>query len=155
MIGGALLSLLLLQSARGLMLRSAAVAAHWDTWGFYDSGSGTYYAFSLVTEISPGEGFIVASSKDGVRWRDHGCEYSTAGWLQLRCSPTADSSRRAPRCVPQARQLPVALALVREPELPRLDAAGRLARRLRRLARHGLRLEGGRLQQDQAVRREL
>ena len=152
-LGGALLLLLLssmLQSARGLMLRSAAVAAHWDTWGFFDEDSGTYYAFSLVTEISPGEGFIVASSKDGVRWRDHGCEYSTAG-----CSPTADSSRRAPRCVPQARQLPVALALVREPELPRLDAAGRLARRLRRLARHGLRLEGGRLQQDQAVRREL
>ena len=39
-LGGALLSLLLLlQSARGLMLRSAAVAAHWDTWGFYDEDS--------------------------------------------------------------------------------------------------------------------
>lgn len=37
------------------MFRSSAAIAHWDTWGFYASETSTFWAFSLVTEISPGE----------------------------------------------------------------------------------------------------
>lgn len=53
-----------------MVFRSAKVAAHWDTWCyFYD---GTYYLYYLITEHSPGEGFGVATSNDGVHWQDHG-----------------------------------------------------------------------------------
>jgi hypothetical protein len=40
----------------GLLFRSASVIAHWDTWGFYEEESETFWAFALITEISPGAG---------------------------------------------------------------------------------------------------
>jgi hypothetical protein len=63
----------------GLMFRSASVIAHWDTWGFYEEESATFWAFALITELSPGEGFIAASSKDGIRWTDHGYVFHKPG----------------------------------------------------------------------------
>ena len=38
-------------------------------WAYYYRG--TYYLYVLITGNSRGEGFGVASSVDGVRWRDH------------------------------------------------------------------------------------
>ena len=53
-----------------MIFRSSMVKAHWDTWCYYDKG--TYYLYYLITEHSPGEGFGVATSTDGVHWKDHG-----------------------------------------------------------------------------------
>ena len=60
-----MLAVLLLSSgaACGLMFQSHAVSSQWDTWAFVENG--TYYAYYLVTEHSPGEGFGVATSPDG------------------------------------------------------------------------------------------
>lgn len=49
---------------------SNQVKAQWDTWAYYHQG--TYYLYYLITEDSPGEGFGVATSTDGVHWQDHG-----------------------------------------------------------------------------------
>lgn len=53
-----------------MFFKSKGVDAHWDTWMFYHEG--TYYLFYLITEYSPGEGFGLATSPDGVTWTDHG-----------------------------------------------------------------------------------
>jgi len=53
-----------------MIFRSEMVSAHWDTWCYFHEG--TYHLYYLVTESSPGEGFGVATSTDGVHWRDHG-----------------------------------------------------------------------------------
>ena len=53
-----------------LMFQSHAVTSQWDTWAFCENG--TYYAYYLITEHSPGEGFGVATSPDGQHWHDHG-----------------------------------------------------------------------------------
>jgi hypothetical protein len=53
-----------------LIFKSEDVSAQWDTWCFYHDR--TYYLYYLITEISPGEGFGVATSTDGVTWTDHG-----------------------------------------------------------------------------------
>lgn len=53
-----------------MIFKSAQVAAQWDTWAYYHEG--TYYLYYLITEHSPGEGFGVATSTDGVHWKDHG-----------------------------------------------------------------------------------
>ena len=53
-----------------MIFRSREVTAQWDTWCFYFDG--TYYLYYLITETSPGEGFGLATSKDGVHWEDHG-----------------------------------------------------------------------------------
>ena len=53
-----------------MFFRSEQVEAHWDTWMYYHEG--TYYLYYLITEHSPGEGFGVATSDDGVSWTDHG-----------------------------------------------------------------------------------
>ena len=42
----------------------------WDTWVYYYNG--TYYAYYLITDRSPGEGFGVAISTDGVHFTDMG-----------------------------------------------------------------------------------
>jgi len=57
-------------NADGMVFKSDTVTAQWDTWCFYHDG--TYYLYYLVTEKT-GEGFCVASSKDGANWkRRHG-----------------------------------------------------------------------------------
>ena len=50
-----------------LMFQSKAVTSQWDTWAMIENG--TYYAYYLITEYSPGEGFGVATSSDGVHWQ--------------------------------------------------------------------------------------
>ena len=72
-------ALVLAPDSDALMFRSASVIAHWDTWGFYDDVGQSYWAFALITEISPGEGFLAASSKDGVHWTDHGYVFHKPG----------------------------------------------------------------------------
>ncbi len=52
-----------------MIFKSDTVAAQWDTWCYHHDG--TYYLYYLVTEHT-GEGFGVATSKDGVHWKDHG-----------------------------------------------------------------------------------
>ena len=53
-----------------MIFRSEQVKAQWDTWVYFHQG--TYYLYYLITEDSPGEGFGVATSADGVHWHDHG-----------------------------------------------------------------------------------
>ena len=53
-----------------MIFKSDQVKAQWDTWAYYHQG--TYYLYYLITEDSPGEGFGVATSSDGVHWHDHG-----------------------------------------------------------------------------------
>jgi hypothetical protein len=78
-----LLGLLLLPaSCSGLMLQSHAVTSQWDTWAFAENG--TYYAYYLITEHSPGEGFGVATSTDGQHWTDHGYVWHGPSWVNHR-----------------------------------------------------------------------
>jgi hypothetical protein len=53
-----------------MIFKSDKFKAQWDTWAYFNDG--TYYLYYLVTEDSPGEGFGVAVSKDGVHWDDCG-----------------------------------------------------------------------------------
>ncbi|OGV37195.1 MAG: hypothetical protein A2020_08415 [Lentisphaerae bacterium GWF2_45_14] len=53
-----------------MLFKSDKFKAQWDTWGYYHNK--TYYLYYLITEDSPGEGFGVAVSTDGVHWDDHG-----------------------------------------------------------------------------------
>ena len=53
-----------------MIFKSDIVEAHWDNWCHYHEG--TYYLYYLITERSPGEGFGLATSNDGVHWEDHG-----------------------------------------------------------------------------------
>ena len=71
----------------GLMFHSTHVTGQWDTWAFVDGN--TYYAFYLITQdapksgSSPGNGFGVAISSDGVHWKDYGkvhSEVPNMGW---------------------------------------------------------------------------
>lgn len=57
-------------SPQSLFFRSHQVAAHWDTWMTYHNG--VFFLYYLITEVSPGEGFGLATSTDGVTWFDHG-----------------------------------------------------------------------------------
>jgi hypothetical protein len=69
------LFLLLAASADGLMFKSGDT---WDTWAFVENG--TYYAYYLITEESPGEGFGVATSPNGAsNWTDHGYVWHVCG----------------------------------------------------------------------------
>eukprot|EP01043_Picozoa_sp_COSAG02_P028810 COSAG02_NODE_1764_length_11026_cov_4.823465_2_plen_179_part_00 len=63
-----------------LMFQSHAVTSQWDTWAFCENG--TYYAYYLITEHSPGEGFGVATSDDGQHWHDHGYVWHGPSWTQ-------------------------------------------------------------------------
>ncbi len=55
--------------ADGMVFKSDTVTGQWDTWCYYHEG--TYYLYYLITEKT-GEGFGVATSKDGVHWKDRG-----------------------------------------------------------------------------------
>ena len=68
--------------ADGLMFRSTAVTKQWDTWAFVENG--TFYAYYLITEVSYGEGFGVATSPDGTQWTDHGYVWRGPAWLAHR-----------------------------------------------------------------------
>lgn len=54
----------------------------WDTWMYY--ANKTFYLYYLITEKSPGEGIGLATSKDGVHWRERGKIFSksdSAQWI--------------------------------------------------------------------------
>ena len=80
-----------LPTADALMFHSRAVTKEWDTWVFAENG--TYYAYYLVTEVSYGEGFGVATSTDGFNFTDHG--YVWHGPVQPRSLFAYRSVRRA------------------------------------------------------------
>eukprot|EP00937_MAST-01D_sp_MAST-1D-sp2_P001659 g1659.t1 len=65
-----------------LMFASKAVSKQWDTWGFYENS--TFYAYYLITEVSYGEGFGVATSPDGQHWTDLGYVWKGPSWQQNR-----------------------------------------------------------------------
>jgi hypothetical protein len=58
------------KSSQSMFFRSLQVDAHWDTWIYFHEG--IFYLYYLITENSPGEGFGVATSPDGVTWTDCG-----------------------------------------------------------------------------------
>ena len=74
----ALAAACLLGSVSSLMFHSKAVSKQWDTWAFVENG--TFYAYYLVTEVSYGEGFGVATSSDGVHFDDHGYVWHGPSW---------------------------------------------------------------------------
>ena len=80
--------------ATALMFHSTAVTKQWDTWGFVENG--TWYAYYLITEQSPGEGFGVATSTDAVHWHDHGYVWHGPSWTEHRWWEGTSSVWRAP-----------------------------------------------------------
>ena len=73
---------LLIAPCSGLMFASKAVSKQWDTWAFVENG--TWFSYYLVTEVSYGEGFGCASSRDGVHWHDHGYVWHGPSWVEHR-----------------------------------------------------------------------
>ena len=53
-----------------MIFKSDVVSSHWDTWIYFHQG--TYHLYYLITESCGGDGFGVATSRDGVHWDDHG-----------------------------------------------------------------------------------
>ena len=53
-----------------MIFRTKKFDATWDTWVYYHDG--VIYLYYLITGRSPGEGFGVATSRDGVHFTDHG-----------------------------------------------------------------------------------
>lgn len=53
-----------------MIFKPDTCSAAWDTWMYCEHGS--YYLYYLITEHSPGEGFGVAVSEDGIHFRDLG-----------------------------------------------------------------------------------
>ena len=82
------------ESCDGLMFQSKAVTSQWDTWAFVENG--TYYAYYLITEHSPGEGFGVATSTDGVHFKDHGYVFHGPSWVEHKWWEGTGSVWRAP-----------------------------------------------------------
>ena len=64
------LTLAVTTEAHAMIFKSEVVSAQWDNWCYYHEG--VYYLYYLITEHSGGEGFGVATSRDGVHWDDHG-----------------------------------------------------------------------------------
>jgi len=62
-------------SAYGMIFKSDTVTGQWDTWCYHHDG--TYYLYYLITEKT-GEGFGVATAKDGVHWKDRGWAIRTS-----------------------------------------------------------------------------
>ena len=60
----------MIEDSQSMLFRSAAVSAQWDTWMVFHEGTSSLYY--LITKHSPGEGFGLATSPDGVTWSDHG-----------------------------------------------------------------------------------
>jgi len=69
MLAGILVAISVCTKADAMIFKSNTVTAQWDTWCYHHDG--TYYLYYLVTKHT-GEGFCVATSKDGVHWKDHG-----------------------------------------------------------------------------------
>jgi hypothetical protein len=89
-----LLLFLGMRGASALMFHSTAVSKQWDTWAFVENG--TWYAYYLITEVSAGEGFGVATSSDAVHWTDHGYVWHGPSWAEHRWWEGTSSVWRAP-----------------------------------------------------------
>ena len=88
------LTFLLLGRTTALMFHSLAVTKQWDTWAFVENG--TWYAYYLITEHGPGEGFGVATSSDAVHWKDHGYVWHGPSWTEHHWWEGTSSVWRAP-----------------------------------------------------------
>ena len=55
-------------ASQAMVFKSQIIKTHWDNWCYCHNG--TYYLYYL--SWSPGEGFGVATSTDGVHWDDRG-----------------------------------------------------------------------------------
>jgi len=53
-----------------MLFRSKTSPKTWDAWIYYHGG--TYYQYYLISERYVCDGFGVATSTDGVAWKDHG-----------------------------------------------------------------------------------
>jgi len=53
-----------------MIFKSDLVPAQWDTWSYYHNN--TFYLYYLIAGRNGFDGFGVATSPDGVHWRDHG-----------------------------------------------------------------------------------
>ena len=84
----------LTNTATALMFRSYNVSSQWDTWAFVENG--TFYAYYLVTEASPGEGFGCATSDDGQHWHDHGFVWHDPSWPVQKLWEGSSAIWRAP-----------------------------------------------------------
>ncbi len=65
-----------------MIFKPELIAKMWDTWMYFHNG--TYYLYILITERSPGEGILLATSTDGVHWREQEIilkEAPDAQWL--------------------------------------------------------------------------
>lgn len=85
-------------SVEAMIFKSEEVAAQWDTWAYYHEG--TYYLYYLITEYSPGEGFGVATSKDGctgttVAGSCANPRKTTSIWAPVQCGSLRTLTRQA------------------------------------------------------------
>ena len=53
-----------------MLFRSETASKTWDGWVYYHEG--IYYLYYLISEQFVCDGFAVATSQDGVHWKDHG-----------------------------------------------------------------------------------
>jgi len=53
-----------------MLFKSERITKTWDTWMAFHEGC--YYLYYATSETAPGDGFAVAASTDGLRWRDYG-----------------------------------------------------------------------------------
>jgi hypothetical protein len=59
-----------------MIFRSTLSERTWDTCVYFHEG--TYYLYYLITEKTAGDGFGIATSTDGVHWKDHGLALSAS-----------------------------------------------------------------------------
>lgn len=65
-----------------MIFKPELISKMWDTWMYFHDG--TYYLYILITERSPGEGILLATSKDAVHWHEEGIileKAEDAQWL--------------------------------------------------------------------------
>lgn len=53
-----------------MIFKSEKVSSHWDTWIYYHDNQ--YYLYYLAANKENWDGFGVATSEDGIRWKDYG-----------------------------------------------------------------------------------
>lgn len=53
-----------------MLFKSDRVSSHWDTWIYYYENR--FYLYYLLANREKWDGFGVATSEDGLRWKDHG-----------------------------------------------------------------------------------
>jgi len=59
-----------------MIYKPRTIKRMWDTWMFYHKGN--YYLYYLAAEHGPGEGICLATSADGVHWKEIGLIFAKA-----------------------------------------------------------------------------